>query len=304
MTDEASAEHKQLAEEYRSLFESRQEEDEQSAERLDEIEARIEELEDTECTFAPETLAIAGAVVTIGHDGELHITRGLVRSEDVAAEPSGSSQPEAKEKPAFSASLIESLTACKSLAISATLMTQPQVALAAIVHALAKSVLRTFSNDSSLQLSVKLPHLREACKGKEALEEACDAWRERLPTEPGQLWSWCLAQDQGTLLELLAFCAAHAVDAVQRKADRPDCGRLAHASALETALNLDMAQWFTPAKENYFSRVSRTEILSAISEAKGTPAKRSWEKLKKSELAALAEREIAGTGWLPKPLRA
>ena len=30
---------------------------------------------------------------------------------------------------------------------------------------------------------------------------------------------------------------------------------------------------------------------------------RSWAKLKKTELAALAEREIHGTGWLPQPLR-
>jgi hypothetical protein len=30
---------------------------------------------------------------------------------------------------------------------------------------------------------------------------------------------------------------------------------------------------------------------------------RSWAKLKKTELAALAEREIHGTGWLPQSLR-
>jgi len=28
-----------------------------------------------------------------------------------------------------------------------------------------------------------------------------------------------------------------------------------------------------------------------------------WDKLKKSELAALAERETAGRNWLPEPLR-
>jgi hypothetical protein len=34
------------------------------------------------------------------------------------------------------------------------------------------------------------------------------------------------------------------------------------------------------------------------------PAKRSWEKLKKTEFAVFAEREIAGTGWLPPTLKA
>ena len=70
------------------------------------------------------------------------------------------------------------------------------------------------------------------------------------------------------------------------------------------ALEFDMAQWFTPTAANFFSRVSRPVILAAMAEAKGIPAKRSWEKLKKAELAALAERELAGTRWLPQPLRA
>jgi ParB family chromosome partitioning protein len=65
-----------------------------------------------------------------------------------------------------------------------------------------------------------------------------------------------------------------------------------------------MTQWFTPTAENFFCRVGRDSIVKAICAAKGVPAKRSWQKLKKSELAALAEREIAGTGWLPEPLKA
>jgi len=77
-----------------------------------------------------------------------------------------------------------------------------------------------------------------------------------------------------------------------------------HAELDYEALGLDMKDWFIPTAENYFSRVSRTEILSALSEAKGMPAKRSWDKLRKSELATLAERGIAGTGWLPKTLKA
>jgi ParB family transcriptional regulator, chromosome partitioning protein len=71
---------------------------------------------------------------------------------------------------------------------------------------------------------------------------------------------------------------------------------------LAAALDLDMKQWFTPTAENFFKRVGRPSIVNAIREATGKPSKRSWEKLKKAELAALAERETAGTGWLPKLL--
>ena len=125
-----------------------------------------------------------------------------------------------------------------------------------------------------------------------------------MPGDPQHFWEWCLGQDKDTLLELLAFCAARSVNAVQTKQDRPDSPRLVHANALAGALNLDMTAWFTPTAANYFSRVSRTEILSALAQAKNMPAKRSWEKLKKTEFAVFAEREVAGTGWLPTLLKA
>jgi ParB family transcriptional regulator, chromosome partitioning protein len=304
MSEEAAAEQKRLSTEYQDLFENGNEDDEARSDRLDEIEERIEELEDTESAYTPETLATGGAVVSIDHKGELDITRGLVRPEDEPeSEPTVGTESGPKEKPPFSASLVASLTACRSLAISATMLKQPDVALAAVTHALVVAVLHKAATDSScLQISVKLPRLEESCKGKEALDVASEAWKERLPSEPGELWSWCVTQDRDTLLDLLAFCTAHAVDGVERKGWSGD-GRVAHAQSLARALSLDMAQWFTPTKENYFLRVGRTDIATAISEARQTPHKRSWDKMKKSEFAVLAEQEIAGTSWLPQPLR-
>jgi ParB family chromosome partitioning protein len=64
-----------------------------------------------------------------------------------------------------------------------------------------------------------------------------------------------------------------------------------------------MTAWFTPTAENFFTRVSKTAILAALSEAKNTPAKRSWAEMKKAPLAALAEREMESANWLPEPLR-
>jgi ParB family chromosome partitioning protein len=304
MSEEAATEQKRLSEEYHTLFEAMQEDDEEASARLDEIEARINELEETESAYTPETRAVAGAIVTIGHNGEVDVVRGLVRPEDVPeriAEPK-TANPEGK--PALSASLVQSLTEHKSGAVGASLREHPDIALAAVVHALAVNVFHSYGNDSSLQISGKVTHLREGGTGAEAMEEAHSRWRSRIPSDEAALWPWCLSQEQDTLLRLLAYCAARTVNAVQAKQDRPDCQRITHANALAAALGLDMRDWFTPTAENFFSRVSRTEILSALSEAKGTPAKRSWDKLKKSELATLAEREIAGTGWLPQPLKA
>ena len=45
------------------------------------------------------------------------------------------------------------------------------------------------------------------------------------------------------------------------------------------------------------------QILEALQEARQQPPAPAWGNLKKAELAALAAREIAATGWLPAPLR-
>jgi ParB family chromosome partitioning protein len=264
--------------------------------------ARIEELQDAACAYTPEVLAIAGAIVTIGADGEPEVLRGIVRPED---EPEDERSPGAsKPRPEFSAALVQSLTEARSAAISAELAAQPVVALASVVHALAGKVFHVYGSDSSLQLKVEVPRLREASTGAERLDALHEGWSERLPATPDALWHWCLTQDQTMLLDLLAYCAARTVNAVQVKHDRPDCARLAHARTLSVALKLDMAKWFTPTAGNFFSRVGRPAVIAAMAEAKGSPAKRSWDKLKKPALAALAERETNGTGWLPQPLRA
>lgn len=302
LSEEAEAEHASLAAEYESLYDGSEEFDDATSERLDAIDARMEELSVTERVYGPDVLAIAGAIVTIGRSGEPEVLRGVVRPED---EPEDDREPAAsKPRPEFSAALVQSLTEAKSSGISATLAGQPGLALAAVVHAMAGSVFRVYGSDSSLQLSVKGTQLREQSRGAQELDLAHEQWAERLPEGKDALWHWCLAQDQDTLLGLLAYCAARTVNAVQARHDRPDCLRIAHANSMAAALSLDMTEWFTPSASNFFSRVGRATIVSAMAEAKGTPAKRSWDKLKKPALAALAERETAGTGWLPQPLRA
>jgi ParB family chromosome partitioning protein len=142
----------------------------------------------------------------------------------------------------------------------------------------------------------------EACTALAAIERERERIGDRLPGNPADLWSWCLERTRDELVDLLAFITATAINAVQHKEDRPDAFRLVHASQLASALGLDMTSWFVPGAENYFSRIGRAQILQAIDEAKGEHAP-ALDKLKKSELAARAQDLVAGTGWLPEPLR-
>jgi ParB family chromosome partitioning protein len=50
---------------------------------------------------------------------------------------------------------------------------------------------------------------------------------------------------------------------------------------------------------NYFGRISKSRIIDTSREMKGGVAP-AWTGMRKSELAALAERQVDGTGWLPE----
>ncbi|MFA5909276.1 MAG: ParB/RepB/Spo0J family partition protein [Vicinamibacterales bacterium] len=304
-----------LTQEYDRLVEKWREtdEDRQMAERLCEIEQLVEELNDREDVWTPEQLAIAGAVVSIDHQGQVKVERGLVRREDMpkdgkAKNARTSETPDgeggAEQLPGLPASLMESLTAHRSAALAASLLDAPGVGLAAVAYA---PVLDVFGHrhDTVLKLSatVQSLHRVEGSTAFQRLEAARETWGQRIPGTPADIWAWCLEQDQAVLIDLLTFCAACTINAVQIKADRPDSPRLMHAAQLATALQLDMSPWFTPTADNCFSRLSKAQVLEALREARQQAPAPAWANLKKAELAKLAEREIAGTGWLPPPLR-
>jgi len=304
-----------LQAEYTALNDAWNESDEDEApERLDELEKLISGIEDREGVWTPEQLAVAGAVVTLNHGGKATIERGFVKPEDMpkqsrkannanGADTSGT-EDAGKPVAGLSAALVESLTAHRSAALAASLLDAPDKGLAAIVHALAQDIFLGCHN-TVLELSGRTQSLQlvEGSTAFQRLEQARESWGQRIPGTHDGLWQWCLEQDQPVLLDLLTFCIACMVNAVQHKADRPECPRLGHASNLSAALNLDMKAWFTPTAESYFSRVSKPQILDALTAARKQPFAPAWDKLKKAELATLAEREIAGTNWLPDILR-
>lgn len=302
-----------LQAEYAGLDENG-DESEEASERMSELDKLISEIEDRDGVWTPEQLAIAGAVVFIGHDGKVRVEHGFVKPEDMpkqqkksqTANATGTAGAETTEEQptGLSAALIESLTAHRSAALAASLLDSPDKGLAAVVYAL---VLDIFGHryDTVLSLSGRAQSLKlvEGSPAFQRLEQARETWGQRIPGTPDALWTWCLEQDQAVLLDLLAFCAACMINAVQQKHDRANCDRLEHAAKLGMAVKLDMKAWFTSASDNYFGRVSRTLILEALVDARKKPVAPAWEKLKKAELSALAEREIAGTGWLPVVLR-
>jgi ParB family chromosome partitioning protein len=291
-------------------------EDEDAAypERMNEIGERIDELNNgREDLWTADQLAIAGAVIFLGHDGKAETRRGYVLPADqteIPAAPEASNGDDgsvcnAGDSAGLSAALIENLTLHRTAAISAELLNRPDIALAALVHTLAAQVfLGSASGNTCLEVFTTSKSLRnvEGAKAFDAMTSAGENWGNQIPGTRDALWKWCLEQDQQVLLDLLAFCMARSVNAVRTKKDSPDDPRFAHADRLAATLKLDMTAWFTPNAENYFAKISKTGILEALREAKGDIAP-AWNKAKKGELAAIAERQLPGTGWLPELLR-
>ena len=300
------AEYDQLQE---TQYDEDGEEDEAVTGRLDAIGERIDALQAQTSVWTPELMATAGAVVYLTSDGEAEVERGFTRRHEADEEALPETEADEAEAPSpapsLPATLIEELTARRTAALRATLAQSPDVALVAVTHALARRAFYREAGESCLQVALTVRQLRgiAEAEGVTAFDALRAGWAEQLPADASNLWDWCIRQTQDTLLALMAVCAAHAVDAVREKGTREDHPRLSHADALAKALGFDMHEWFTPTAVNYFGRVKRDFITEALMEA-GRPARtRSWSKMKKADLAALAERELAGTGWLPEPLR-
>jgi ParB family chromosome partitioning protein len=284
---------------------------------MESLQDRIEEIESRQtATFDADAKAQCGTIVTIGANGEAQRIAGLLRKEDVPQLAHGRDEAEAEETSevptsdqpqGYSATLVETLTTIKTAAIAAELSQQPDVALAAVAHALVLSQftldLRLYGSRGCIQLTSNQPNLSQAADSPavQALSDQKTAWLHRLPKTPLSIWTWLTEQSTDTLLSLLAFCTALSLNAIKTKNDSGPA-RIPHADALATALHVDMRKWFTPTAENFFSKISKPHILEALTEAGKAPNSNAPAKMKKGPLADLAEKTLAGTGWLPKPI--
>jgi len=224
----------------------------------------------------------------------------------------GVSEPEPEEddgiKP-LPERLLTELTAHRTLALREALANDPEAAFLAVLHALALKAFYRIGVHSCLEIEAKsatlgtqAPGLNDTASAK-TINARHQAWGDHLPLEPGELWGVLQGFDGDSRQALFAHCAATTVNATHEPWNRSP-GRLAHADRLAEAVGLDMvAAGWAPTAENYLGRVTKARILQAVREAKGEQAAQLIDHLKKPEMAKEAERLLAGTGWLPEPLR-
>jgi ParB family chromosome partitioning protein len=183
------------------------------------------------------------------------------------------------------------------------------VAFAAVLHALCLPAFYRMASGTCLEISAKSASFSAQAPGlvysasAKAIEARHQHWATRLPQDEGDLWEALIAFGRDSQAALLAHCASLSVNAVHEPWNR-NPRRLAHADILARAVNLDMAAaGWSATVDNYLGRVPKMRILEAVREAKGEASAQLIDHLKKPDMAKEAQRLLAGTGWLPEPMR-
>ena len=205
--------------------------------------------------------------------------------------------------------LLTELTAYRTLALREALGNDPGIAFLALLHALCLKLFYRYSADSCLEIEAKSVVFGAQALGlaDTPLAERVDArhrdWAAQLPKEAGELWDTLAGFDTDSREGLFAHCVALTLNATHDFYNRRPRA-LAQAGRIAETLSLDLvtAGW-VPTAENYLGRVTKARILEAVREVRGEQAAQAIAALKKGDMVVEAERLLAGSGWVPEPLR-
>lgn len=318
----------------RELTAEEQAEHEHLLAKLDEEtdEAEIEKIEEAIDALAAsgwqaDEVALAGAIVTLGHDGAPKIERGLVKTEQVKAlkalrrkhAKSESNSTDSDDdnadanaaapaaRPRLPAKFVDELLAHKTLGLRVAITSKPDLALRLVAFTLAVPVVNLHAA-SCLDIVVREENVaksitRSESEAPNASGAILDGLRRRLPSDPMTLWQFVSEADHGTLLEIIAIAIAPGIDL---RRNGPWSGmdvRMSLGDALCEAAGLDMSAWWTASPQSYFEHVRKDVIVDAMKEVNPALDRGKLDKMSKKEVLTRAKKLFKGGGWLPEQFR-
>lgn len=288
----------------------------------EQISDQLIAIDEREGTFTPEQMKVSGAIVFIEYDGDLKVTRGLVRAEDreeavAMMEASGAAtiprsltaKPKAKGKGVHSEKLLLNLTAHRTAAVQSALTQNPLVALVTLTHRLALDCLykgygldslspaRIGAREATYEVKRSAPGIEQTDYAS-GLREHVQSWRAILPANPNELFAWLLSQPQERVLNVLALCTSLSLNGVARD-EGPNA-----INTIAGALNLDFSTYWQPTQASYLGMVSKDRIVAIVTEVVSKEEGARLAKMKKGEAAQAAEKLLAGSNWLPEFMKA
>lgn len=310
---------------YEQIDAADENDDDRSSDDIKRLEAQVEEvyrrksaIENELRVVLPEIAALVGAVVYVNPQGQPKVERHMVHKSDVNAvkratlkadgAAAGSGERQADEKGNVSDKLCHQLTAHRTRALQALMLDNQRAALAALAHPLltrlvygvganweSPSALKVSAEDCESQLKIWAPDLAES-RSEQLMQDALQEARAMLPANVAELLSWLLGQHRDFLVQLLVLCSALSLNAINGNGEHKTTKTLANA------VNLNMADWWTPTASSYLGAVSKALIVDAVKAAGLAEDAETLSKLKKGEAVTKAEALLAGTRWLPAVL--
>ncbi|CDZ64427.1 ParB domain protein nuclease [Neorhizobium galegae bv. orientalis] len=338
MTEEELARHDATRAEYDRLdaeYAETSEYSEATVQKLEELGAELDQLNDRPYVFDPEDVVRGGVFISLAAGGELKIERGFVRPEDeqraeiASSDADGSGDRNSSAAAAAAAApsdvidqvddegeaikplpdrLVLDLTAARTIALRNALANDPLMAFIAVLHAFVLKTFYLYGSDSCLELTLQsarfsqTPGLGDTVWAKE-IDQRQEAWGHDLPKDANDVWAFLIALDEVSRQALFAHCASLSINAVIEPWNKRTRA-LAHADLLARSIGFGMVEaGWVPTADNYLGRVTKARILQAVREAKGDQSAELIGHLKKADMAREAERLMTGSGWLPEPLR-
>ncbi len=290
--------------------------------RLREIEA----LQKARQPYAAADQAIAGCVVTIGHDGALRVEKGLVRPEDipVAAEqtedaadgdagievsgpnvtPPTSSAPLPVSDPAttlrkadgISASLADDLRASRQHILRAHLAADYDVAFDAMLYALCEQALSRSYGTEALNISISpfLVQNRESLHADTVAQKMLDALEQDLAVE----WMALEKPDDFRAMSALLLPQKQALFSwAVGLAIKPQLLSDNHPTPIieeiGARLDVDVAACWRPTASTYWGRVNKGHAVSMARKLVGDDYAEERSRERKGDIAAAMERAFA-----------
>ncbi|WP_181175024.1 ParB/RepB/Spo0J family partition protein [Mesorhizobium sp. B2-3-6] len=235
--------------------------------------------------WTPDQLGKAGAVVKIGHYGEVDVVRGVVKPQAEKKPASASGAPKEKGPPAISNAMTHRLSIQATHATSKAIAEEPRLGLVALLAGFLGGIHHGPVKVSMSGIGGRIPH---------GEQESYSGAFARLS-----------AMSDPDLFKVAAGLASRALDMqCHNTGNLPfDRGAKELAAAIDAShMTAALRETFDAA--DYFGGVSKPIVITAIREALNDDEARKAEKLKKAELTAFALANVPQTGWLPPELRA
>lgn len=284
----------------------------------DDLEAAYETIRQAGRCWSVDKKQIGGVLLSIGHDGGLVASEGLVRVDDqkrlnafLKQQRGDAGKPEDAEgqgaEPVHHVSPLpkavnRDLTLARTRAIRLLLSGNPDIALALCVTAMVQRSLRHMEIPG-IAIGAQLRNVDDL----PALEEARAELEGRLPEDDAALLDWALDLSRENLLAVLAVLAAGAVDLAHDDASPHDARKQVLADRLAQHLDLDMRRFWT-ADLAFWTRLPKSALMAAYAESPGMADRgartrddllRAHAKLRKDDLAASVAGAFEGAGYLP-----